>query len=78
MDAHPPGFIEYLEAMGPDGHYGRWLRRRDVAAIVGDTLFVHGGLAPDREWTTVDDLNRRARSELSRFDEMQKHAAEKS
>ena len=67
------GFVEYLEAMGPEGRYGRWLRRRRVAAIVGDTLFVHGGLAPDREWTTVDDLNRQAWTELRRFDEIRRH-----
>ena len=45
MRAHPPGFVEYMEAMGPGGRYGRWLRDKPVATVVGDTVFLHGGLA---------------------------------
>ena len=26
MAAHPPGWLEYREALGPRGRYGRWLR----------------------------------------------------
>lgn len=28
MTKHPPGFVEYREAMSPQGKYGNWLRHR--------------------------------------------------
>ena len=37
MAAHPPGFIEYMDALGPRGKYGRWLRDRKVVLKLGDT-----------------------------------------
>jgi hypothetical protein len=70
MQAHPPGFIEYRAAFAADGRYGRWIRRRPVVALVGTTVFVHGGLHPDVLPKKLDDLNDRARSELARFDRM--------
>jgi len=42
MAAHPPGAIEYVEAIGPKERYGKWLRSRPAAVRVGDTVFVHG------------------------------------
>ena len=30
MDAPPPEFVEYIDAFGPDGRYGRWLRSKPV------------------------------------------------
>ncbi len=68
MRAHPSGFIEYLEAMEPDGRYGRWLRDKSIATVVGDTVFLHGGLAPGLEATSVESLNDTAREEIERFD----------
>lgn len=66
---HPPGFVEYSEAFGPQGVYGAWLRRRPAAVIVGDTLFVHGGIGPSLEGVGVDEINRRVARELAFFDE---------
>ena len=34
MKAHPLGFIEQREAMGPDGKYGKWLRTLPAIAKV--------------------------------------------
>jgi len=65
---HPPGFVEYSEAFGPSGRYGAWLRRRPLAVILGETLFVHGGYGPALEGTSVDEINRRAAAELASFD----------
>jgi hypothetical protein len=48
LAAHPPGCIEYREAMSPSGTYGRWLRGKAIAAQVGDTLFMHAGINPER------------------------------
>ena len=73
MRAHPPGFVEFMEAMGPDGRYGRWLRDKPVATVAADTLFVHGGLSPDLEAENVEALNDRARDEIERFDRHRRH-----
>ncbi len=73
MRTHPVGFIEYMEAMGPDGRYGRWLREKPIATVVGDTIFLHGGLSPDLEASSVDGLNDAARKEIKRFDRHRRH-----
>jgi len=44
LDAHPPGFLKYLDVFGPDGLYGRWLRSKAFVVRVGDSIFLHGGL----------------------------------
>ena len=76
MVAHPPGFLEYMEAMGPAGVYGRWLRGKSVAAVVEDTLFLHGGLSPELRVASVDELNQRVSNEIRRFDEIRAHLIE--
>lgn len=47
----PPGYIEHRRAWAPNGEFGRWVLSNPSAVIVGDSLFVHGGLslkyAPD-------------------------------
>lgn len=70
MQAHPPGYLEYLEAFGPRGKYGRWIRQRPVAVRVGDTIFLHGGLDPDIGFRKIDDATERARTELAYFDRL--------
>ena len=70
MEAHPPGFIEYRTAFSADGRYGKWIRRRPAVAMVGTTVFAHGGLDPNVLFKTLDDLNDRAQGELTRFDRM--------
>ncbi len=46
LDDLPEGKIEYLEALGPKGRYGAWLRSFPVAVERSGTLFVHGGIGP--------------------------------
>ena len=73
MRAHPPGFVEFMEAMGPDGRYGRWLRGKSIATVAADTLFVHGGVSPRLDAESVEALNDRARDEMERFDRHRRH-----
>jgi hypothetical protein len=40
MDEHPLGFFEFRDAFGPQGLYGRWLRKLDTVAQIGDLLFL--------------------------------------
>lgn len=37
----------YPELYGPDSTLGQWLRTRPVLLRIGDTLFLHGGIAPE-------------------------------
>ena len=67
MAAHPPGFIEYVEALGPRGKYGRWLRARKVVTTVGASAFMHAGVHPD--WSgSLDDVNRTAATDVTSWD----------
>ncbi len=67
MAAHPPGWLEYREALGPRGTYGRWLRTKSIATMREATLFMHAGISPDRP-ATVDAVNTRAREEMARYE----------
>ena len=69
MDAHPPGFVEYREAFGPQGRYGRWLRAKPVLVRLGDTVFLHGGLHPDFSPRRLEDVNKQVLAEIKRFDD---------
>jgi hypothetical protein len=68
MRARPPGFLEYVQAFGPGGRYGRWLRERDAVVRVGDTLFLHGGLNSAYTRDAIEDINERVRSDIARLD----------
>jgi hypothetical protein len=65
---HPPGWVEYVEAMRPDGVYGRWLRTLPVAVVFGDVLFIHAGISPEMKGIPVEEINTVAAAEISRFD----------
>jgi hypothetical protein len=67
MAAHPPGYLEYREAFGPRGIYGRWLRSKSAAVRVGSTAFMHAGVDPSSE-LNLEDVNSSVRNELARFD----------
>jgi hypothetical protein len=73
MKAHPPGFLEYVDAFGPDGHYGSWLRMRQSVVQVGDTLFLHGGISPRLAGEKADALSRQVQRELKTFDAYRRH-----
>jgi hypothetical protein len=67
MAAHPPGWLEYREALGPRGRYGKWLRGKAIAATVDGTIFMHAGISPDRP-ASVDEVNKQARQEMARYE----------
>jgi len=69
MAAHAPGFVEYREAFGPQGRYGRWLRTKPTVLRLGDTVFLHGGLQPDRAPRRLEDVNTQMLAEIKRFDD---------
>lgn len=70
MAAHPPGFVEYHEAFGPRGRYGRWLRTKSAVLQLGDTVFLHAGINPDRAPRTIEEINKQVQAEIRRFDDI--------
>ena len=73
MTAHPLGRIEYTEAIGPDGVYGKWLRTLPIAVVIDDVLFVHGGIGPALAGMTVEEINQRAAEEIEIYDSTRKY-----
>ncbi len=78
MDEHPPGWLEYTEALGPKGVYGKWLRTLPVAVTIGDVLFIHGGVSPQVAGMTVDEINATVKKELKTFDMARHYLVSKS
>ena len=76
VEAHPPGFFEYMDAFGPDGTYGRWLRAKPVVARVGDSILLHGGLHPTKAPTDLAEINARARREIETYDRLRERLIE--
>ncbi|HEY7680477.1 MAG TPA: metallophosphoesterase [Terriglobia bacterium] len=68
LTAHPPGYLEHREAMGPNGKYGKWLRERPAMVRLGNTLFVHGGISPDIGEMQPEAIAERIRSEVRAWD----------
>lgn len=60
----PPGLNGHRAAYGPQGRYGQWLRAHPAVVRVNDTLFVHGGVAPEVSAKTLAELNRWVRQDL--------------
>ena len=63
------GTIEYVEAFGPSGTYGRWIRARKPILQIGDTIFMHAGLHPERT-ITIEEVNRTVEQEVRGWDEL--------
>lgn len=59
--AAPPPFEDRAAAFLPGGAYALQLARRDVVAVVGDSVFAHGGVLPEHVRYGVDRINRETR-----------------
>ncbi len=68
LASHPAGFVEYVEALGPRGKYGRWLRSHKVVLTEAGTAFMHAGVRPDMA-ATFDDINRTATRDIIAWDD---------
>jgi hypothetical protein len=54
-------FKDRAAALLPGGGYAQELAERDVIAVVGDSVFVHGGVSPEHVRFGVDRINRETR-----------------
>jgi hypothetical protein len=70
FEAHPLGSLEYRAALEPNGEMGAWLRNRDTVVQVGDTIFLHGGIGPELEDRSLDEINRLIAEEIAEIDRL--------
>ena len=68
FDTYPLGLMEYFEALGPEGHYGRWLRKRPAYFQVGEVGFVHGGFDPTDARNDIKTVNQRMHDHIRHID----------
>jgi Calcineurin-like phosphoesterase len=68
MQKHPAGFLEYREAMAPEGKYGKWVRQHAALAKIGDTIFLHGGIHPNLISLKLEQVNSQISEEIAEFD----------
>ncbi len=57
-----PPFTDRAAAFFPGGAYALKLAQRDVIAVVGDSVFVHGGVLPEHVQYGIDRMNRETRA----------------
>jgi len=62
---HPLGFVEFKQAYGPTGLYGKWIRGHNAVIRIDGTLFLHGGISPKFADWTVRRINNQVRIELT-------------
>jgi hypothetical protein len=69
MTTHPPGYVEYKEALSPKGKYGQWLRGKPIVTVVDGSIFMHAGISPVNPPARIEDLNVQAKDEIRRLDQ---------
>jgi hypothetical protein len=60
--AAPPAFEDRAAAFLPGGAYAEKLSRRNVIAVVGDSVFVHGGVLPEHVTYGIARINHEVRA----------------
>ncbi len=67
---YPLGYIEHRQQLGPEGKYGKWVRRHNTVIKINDTLFLHGGISPDYTNDSIRRINEKVRKELNDFSKL--------
>jgi hypothetical protein len=68
---HPLGFFEHRFEFGPNGKYGKWIRRHNAVIRINDSIFLHGGLSPKYAALPISKINDAVRGELSDFTKLE-------
>jgi len=63
----PPGWFAHRQAFSSRGRYGQWILELPALLVIGDTVFVHGGLPRTLAGNTLDEANARYRSAVSNY-----------
>ena len=69
LTTHPPGFVEYKEALSSKGKYGQWLRGKPMVTMVDGNIFMHAGISPASAPAKIEDLNVQVKDEIRRLDQ---------
>jgi len=64
MEKYPLGYFEQRLAWMPNGELGRWVVTNPAVAVVGDSLFVHGGISTKYAALTVAQINEQVQAAL--------------
>lgn len=72
MATYPLGAIEYREAFGPRGRYGRWLRAKPAVLQLGTLVFMHAGINPATAPRRLDDINKQVQNEIRTLDDFRR------
>ncbi len=64
---HPLGWVEHRLQFGPDGTYGKWIRKHNAVIKINDSLYIHGGISPKHASMTIAEINANVLSELKDF-----------
>jgi len=67
LTAHPRGYVEYREAFGPEGAYGKYLRGKPAAVKIDDTIFMHAGISPALG-LSLDEVNAKVKADIEAWD----------
>jgi len=65
LKATPLGMIEHQTAWRPAGELGKWTIGNPAVIMVGDSLFVHGGISSAYVQLSIDEINRRVAAALA-------------
>jgi hypothetical protein len=57
LEQTPLGYIEHRRAWAQSGGIGKWVLANPALAIIGDSLFVHGGISAKYAAYSVGELN---------------------
>jgi len=70
-DKHPLGYFEHRFQFGPNGKYGKWIRRHNTVIQINSTIFCHAGIGPKYADFDFDTINNRVREELQDLSKLQ-------
>ncbi|MCE5277519.1 MAG: metallophosphoesterase [Planctomycetaceae bacterium] len=59
------GREQYIQAMGPEGKYGKWLRTHNTVIKINEVMFLHAGLPPSMAEMSLDQINDNVRKALN-------------
>ncbi len=59
------GYVERLDAIGPKGRYGKWMRAHPTVTKIDDIVFLHGGISPAVAELSCPAVNATVAADLS-------------
>ncbi len=63
----PLGWVEHRLNWQPAGKYGQWVLGNQIAIMVNDTIFLHGGLSPDYCHLSLEEITVQGREQLQNY-----------